>query len=195
MRGQLIYFLVLVLAIYPISLFLAISLNLAPLANIFGFLALVSYTATLLPSMLRVVIPSIKQNKILVWLLKNRRAIGVTAFALGLNHGVLLIIKRNLDLLDWQTYARYFQGFAILFILTLMAITSNDETVKTLKTNWKKLHRLTYLVIFSLPWHILHKMSGHWTYLTPIAISLTAVIVISFVRRKYLETLSTASDK
>jgi len=144
MRQQVIVFLVLVLASYPVSLFFTQFLDVAPLANILGFLALLSYLATLLPSILRVVLPNTKKSKILIWLLKYRRHLGVAAFSFGLNHGVLLIRQKNLNLLELSTYIKYSQGFLILLIVTLLAITSNDQTVSNLKKNWKKIHQVTY---------------------------------------------------
>lgn len=187
LRPHALMFLALYCASYIVTILIGIFLNPAPLANILGLLALLCYIATLLPSLLKAVFPAIKGNKTLMWFLKYRRHLGVSAFCLGANHGVLIIIERHLNLLDWHTYIHYFQGIITLAIFTLMAFTSNDESVKTLKKNWKKLHRLTYLVIFILPWHILDKMSGHWTYLTPLAVLLTLGILILFMRRKWLE--------
>ena len=185
MRKQSIIYVLLVLATYPISLLLGLFLKPAPIANILGFFALLSYIATLLPSLIKLVFPTTKKNKILALLLKYRRHLGVAAFSLGLNHGVLLIIKLNLNLLEPQTYIKYFQGFSTLTIFTLLAITSNDQSVKNLKTKWKQLHQLTYLAIFILPWHILDKMSGRWTYLTPVAVLLTIGIAGLFIIRNY----------
>jgi sulfoxide reductase heme-binding subunit YedZ len=189
MRKQAVIYLLVVLAIYPISLILAFFFHPAPIANIIGFFALLSYIATLLPSLIKAVFPSTKKNKTLAWLLKYRRYLGVAAFAFGLNHGVLQILKLQLNLLDFHTYIRYFQGFSTLSIFTLLAFTSCDEAVKSLKSNWKKLHRLTYLVIFILPWHILDKMSGHWSYITPIAVLLTLEIAGLFIIRLYKSRL------
>ncbi len=188
-RKQVFVFLILVLASYACSLLLAVFFNSAPLANILGCLGLLSYLITIVPSILKVVLPIAKKNQFLIWLLKYRRHFGVAAFSLGLNHGILIIIKKSLNLLDLQTYIEYFQGFSILLIFTLLAATSNDKAVKKLKNNWRKLHQLTYLVIFLLPWHILSKMSGHWTYLTPIVVLSTTITAILFTLRKYIEII------
>lgn len=185
MHKQGIIYLLLVLAAYPISLLLAFFFQPAPIANILGFFALLCYIATLLPSLIKVVFPFAKKNKVLGCFLKYRRQIGVAAFTFGLNHGVLLILKLQLNLLDFQTYIKYFQGFFTLTIFTLLALTSHDEAVKNLKSNWRKLHQLTYLVIFVLPWHILDKMSGRWSYITPIAVLVTLGIVGLFLVRQY----------
>lgn len=185
MRKQYFIYLLLVLATYPVSLILAFFFKPAPIANILGLFALLSYIASLLPSLIKAVFTSTKKNKILARLLKYRRHIGVAAFCLGLNHGVLLILKLQLNLLDFHTYVKYIQGFSTLLIFTLLAFTSHDEAVKNLKAKWRKIHQLTYLAIFILPWHILDKMSGHWTYITPVAVSLTLGIVGLFITRQY----------
>ena len=194
MRKPSIIYLTLFLFAYLLAFLVTLVINPALFPNVVGFLSLLSYVVTLLPSILKVTFPNTKKSKLLVWLLKYRRHIGVTAFCLGLNHGVLLIIKRNLDLLDYHTYVQYFQGFLLLLIFTSLAFTSNDEAVKSLKKDWKKLHQLTYVVIFLLPWHILDKMSFHWTYITPMAILCTTTIGVLFAMRKSVE-ISSKSNK
>jgi len=187
-RKQVWLFLGLVLSSYIASCMITLFFDPAPLANILGFLALISYAVTLLPGMLRVVFPTLKKNSSLIWILKYRRHIGVAAFGFGLNHGALLILDLQLNLLDWRTYIHYFQGFSLLTIFTVLAITSNDWSVKRMKANWKKLHYLTYLSIFFLPWHMLDKMAGNWTRLTPIGMAITLVLIILFIRRKVGDT-------
>ena len=186
-RKQVVFFIAIILASYFTSLFIWIAFNPAPLANTLGFLALSTYGATVTPSIARVVFPATKQSKKIVWLLKYRRYMGVAAFSFGLNHGVLLIIERRLDLMDPETYIHYFQGCTMLVIFTLLAITSNDQTVKLLKKNWKRLHQLTYLAVFLLPWHILDKMSGHWSRLTPLAVMISSTVAILFIYKQWIE--------
>jgi sulfoxide reductase heme-binding subunit YedZ len=126
-------------------------------------------------------------------LLKHRRFLGVAAFMFALNHGSLLIIQRNLNLLDPVVYVHYFQGFSMMAIMTILAFTSSDESVKSLKKNWKKIHQLTYLMIFILPWHIIDKMSGHWTFATPISILLSTVLLALFLARRHKENVKSAA--
>jgi len=158
-----------------------------PLANILGLLALISYILTLFPTILRIVFPEVRQTSIPKILLKNRRHIGILAFFFALVHGFLLVQKRNFDFLDLKTYWVYCQGVATFTIFAILAITSNDWSVKRLKKNWKKLHQLTYLAMFLLIWHILDKMSGHWTYLTPIGMVTITGITVLFLIRLWLE--------
>lgn len=188
-REQVVIFIAIVLASYFASLLIWIAFTPAPLANILGFLGLLSYSATILPSITRIVFPATKQSRQIVWLLKYRRYIGVAAFSFGLSHGVLIIIQRHLDLMALETYIHYFQGCIMLVIFTLLAITSNDQAVKLLKKNWKRLHQLTYMAIFLLPWHILDKMSGHWSKLTPLAVIISSTVAILFICRYRLESM------
>lgn len=83
LRKEVLIFLGLVLSSYITSCVVAFFFAPASLANILGFLALVSYAVTLLPGMLRVVFPSLKRNQTLIWILKYRRYLGVAAFAFG----------------------------------------------------------------------------------------------------------------
>jgi len=184
---QALVFFGLTLASYLATLMLALFLNPAPLANILGFLALVTYVATLLPSIVRTVFPTTKGSKVIAWLLRHRRYIGITAFAFGLDHGFILIIQKDINLLNLNTYIEYFQGVSILTIFTLLAITSNNWSVKKLKASWKKLHQLTYLVMCLTPWHIRDKMSGHWSYLTPLGVLLSITTIVLFLKRRWIE--------
>jgi len=58
MRKQYFIYLLLVLATYPVSLILAFIFKPAPIANILGLFALLSYIASLLPSLIKAVFPS-----------------------------------------------------------------------------------------------------------------------------------------
>ena len=159
----------------------------APLANFLGFLALSNYVATLLPTILRIVFPQIKKSNIVKLLFKYRRQIGLIAFVFALAHGYLLVKKRNFDFFDLQTYWIYIQGIATLIVFTLLAITSNNWSMRKLKRNWKKLHSLTYLAMFLLTWHIWDKMDAHWSFLTPIGLLQLIIIISLFIQRKWVE--------
>jgi sulfoxide reductase heme-binding subunit YedZ len=164
-----------------------ITMDTAPLANSLGFLALGCYVLTLMPTNLRIVFPQTKKTSIPKWLLKNRRIIGILSFLLALIHGYLLVLKRDFDFADPSTYGIYIQGVSTFAVFTLLAITSNDWSVKRLKKNWKRLHSLTYLAMFLLTWHIWDKMSEHWSYLTPIGLVTMVVLISLFLIRRWLE--------
>ncbi|NEQ41103.1 MAG: iron reductase [Okeania sp. SIO3I5] len=162
-------------------------LDAPPLANYLGFLALICYVLTLLPTSIKIVFPQTRQAEIPKVLQKNRREIGVIAFVLAFGHGTLLVLKRNFDFYDFQTYWIYIQGVATFIIFVLLTITSNDWSMRKMKKNWKKLHELTYLALFLLVWHIIDKMSGHWTLLTPFGMLGITGIAVVFIIRKWKE--------
>jgi methionine sulfoxide reductase heme-binding subunit len=182
MRKHVLMYLAIFGSVYAIALAISLLTEL-PFSNLLGCLALISYLCTVSPSLAKAFFPHWKRNKPLNWLLRYRRYVGVSSFSLALNHGVLQMIKRELNLLDPLTYVHYFQGFSMLLILTLLAFTSSDESVKSMKRNWKKLHGLTYLIILILPWHILDKMAGRWSLLTPLAVLFSLTFVALFLVR------------
>lgn len=156
------------------------------IAAFLGFLATGVYILTLLPTTLRIVFPSTAKTEMPRWLLKNRRMIGLLAFCLAVGHGWIYIKQRNFDWLDPKTYWFYFQGTSTLTIFTLLAITSNDWSVKRLKKNWKKLQQLTYLAMFLLTWHIWAIMESHWSYLTPVGLGGMVAISGLYVYRLWI---------
>ena len=158
-----------------------------PMGNHLGLLALVAYIATLLPTTLRKVFPPLRTNWLPTTLLKERRWVGVLAFVLAFGHAYFIIRKRNFDFFDVKTYIASFEGTTTFIIFTLLTITSNDWSVKRLKKDWKRLHNLTYLAMFLLTWHVLSKMAGQWTWLTPAGAIGIVVITILFLLRKWLE--------
>ncbi|RCJ32407.1 iron reductase [Nostoc punctiforme NIES-2108] len=163
------------------------TIDTASLENSLGFLALGAYILTLMPTNLRIIFPQTKQANLPKWLLKYRRLIGILAFCLALLHAFLLVKKRDLDFLDPNTYWIYIQGISTFIIFTLLAITSNEWSVKRLKKNWKRLHTLTYLAMFLLTWHVWDKMSEHWSYLTPIALVGIVTTTLLFLMRRWIE--------
>lgn len=163
------------------------AMDIPPLENILGFATLISYALTLLPTILKIVFPQTKKTVIYKWLLQNRRQIGVLSFFLSALHGYPYLHKRNLDVSDVMTYSIYIQGILPFAVLLILAATSNNWSIKKLKQNWKQLHKLTYSLTFLLIWHIWGKMSGHWTYLTPVGLAIAIVVAILFLIRAYIE--------
>ena len=155
-------------------------------AALLGFLAVGAYILTLLPTTLKIVFPATTKSGIPKWLLKYRRWIGLLSFCLAVGHAYIYFKQRNFDLWDIKTYWFYFQGVSTLTIFTLLAITSNNWSMKKLKKNWKKLQQLTYLAMFLLTWHIWAIMAHHWTYLTPIGMMAMLMIIVLFLYRKWI---------
>ena len=85
------------------------------------------------------------------WLLKNRRYFGVAGFGYALVHTILYIRQTFdfeliiLEALDWPLGT----GWISMFILLLLALTSNNASVRKLGTLWKWLQRLSYIAIIA----------------------------------------------
>ena len=181
-------FVALVLINYILSAMLFFLIPYIDYANIMGVLSLIYYALTIIPTIIKTLFPNFyKQQYIWKSLMKNRRYTGVTAFCFAWNHAALLIWQKSLNFLDFNTCLQYFQGLSSIIIFTILAITSNDESVRKLQKDWKKIHNLTYLCLFILPWHILDKMFGRWSYLTPFAVILSISLSLLFVTRQIIE--------
>lgn len=185
MRKQVLIYLGILVCIYVTSIGLTLLTEPTLFSNVLGLFAVVLYIGSLLPGIVSIILPRARKHKFLLLCLKHRRFLGVAAFLLGLNHGALQFVKQNINLLDPWTYQYYFQGLSIMAIMTALALTSSNESVKALRKRWKKLHRLTYLIVFLLPWHVIDKMSNNWSFITPIAILLSTILFMIFSVRVY----------
>ena len=153
--------------------------------SFFGFCALAVYVLTLIPSNMAKIFPHTKRWRIVKFFIdcNHRRFWGLTAFALAINHALISIAKYDIDFLQLTTYARYYTGVSTLIIFFILALTSNNWSIKKLKKNWKLLHQLTYVAMLLLLWHIWILMKNNWSWLTPIAIHLICItIVLSLTR-------------
>ena len=112
--------------------------------NHFGEWTLIFIFLTLSMSPLR------KITKSLEWI-KFRRMLGLFAFFYGTLHVLTYIgfdYQFNLDpIIDDVLNKKFiFIGFAAWLLMLPLAITSNQKMMLILKQNWKKIHRLSYLI-------------------------------------------------
>jgi len=81
------------------------------------------------------------------WLLSKRRAIGVASFVYALLHLVAYLFHKG----DLQSIVRegltigLLTGWVAFVILLLLAVTSNDYSMRLLQRRWKTLHKAVYL--------------------------------------------------
>ena len=80
------------------------------------------------------------------WLLKNRRYFGVASFAYAALHTAIYVAKtaEPASILAEALSAEYASGWLALLIFLILAVTSNDASVRLLKRGWKTLHRAVY---------------------------------------------------
>ena len=114
------------------------------------------------------------------FLIFHRRAIGVASFAYAALHtavyverkwGAGLILKESLE-------PSIGTGWLALFIFSVLALTSNNASVRALRQRWKRLHRSIYLAA--------GLTFAHWILATfdPLAayISLALLLLIEALR-------------
>ncbi|MEQ1580133.1 MAG: ferric reductase-like transmembrane domain-containing protein [Steroidobacteraceae bacterium] len=80
------------------------------------------------------------------WLLMNRRYLGVASFAYALLHA-LTYLERKADLatiVDEGLEVGMATGWVAMVLMLLLAVTSNDASVRLLRKAWKSLHRWVY---------------------------------------------------
>lgn len=155
--------------------------------NILGLFAFLAYIGTLLPGNLRAVFPAFKHTDFIKILAKNRRTVGILTFVLSVAHACAAIYQHNSDLSEVVFYLESISGLSTLLIFTLLTVTSNTWSMRKLKENWKRMHSLTYIAVFLIPWHIFVKMLDGWTIITVICLILSADIVRLWLFRKYLD--------
>lgn len=119
------------------------------------------------------------------WSLANlkaiRRPLGVMAYFFALLHVSTYLTDQPADVW-WDDLQRIFiiNGLIGFFIFSLLAFTSNNLALKKLgKTIWKRLHRLVYLLVLVLFFHIAAKDKGN--YLA--AFIIMAPLVITYIIR------------
>lgn len=87
-----------------------------------------------------------RRGEWLIWLVRRRRDFGVAAFAYAFGHTAVYVIRKY----DWGLILEeamepwLLVGWIALAIFLPLAVTSNDASVRLLRRNWKRLHRLVY---------------------------------------------------
>jgi sulfoxide reductase heme-binding subunit YedZ len=99
---------------------------------------------TLAATPLRLLFPRVRWTK---WLVQNRRYFGVSAFAYAVPHLVAYLWKlaNAAKIMEQAAEPGMWTGWIALILFLLLAITSNNFSVRKLGRRWKSLHRLVYL--------------------------------------------------
>lgn len=85
--------------------------------------------------------------KLARWLVMHRRALGVASFAYAAFHTVTYLERKwgyGYILKEAQS-SGLLTGWIALVIFLILAVTSNNGSVRFLKQNWQRLHRLVYI--------------------------------------------------
>ena len=118
----------------------------------------------------------------LKWLQRQlplRRQLGIACFWLFFFHACGQIYINAFAVSDFGGFSNYlFWGLAGGIGMSLLALTSNNFSVKLLKKNWKRLHYLAYFILFA---GLLHAATIEGEYIQLI------VVFALFVVLKILE--------
>ncbi len=81
------------------------------------------------------------------WLMRHRRAFGVASFAYAALHTVVYVGRTGLlaDVVDEASDPGYLTAWVAFAAFAILALTSNDLSVRMLKAGWRRLHRLVYI--------------------------------------------------
>ncbi len=128
--------------------------NLALLINPFQDITFRTGKAALILLLLSLAVTPL--NTLFGWrqIIPLRKPLGLYAFLYGLLHFAVFVVDNGYveNAIRWSaiyeaTFEKRFAlvGFTALMILLPLAITSNQWSMRQLKKNWKRLHRLVYL--------------------------------------------------
>jgi sulfoxide reductase heme-binding subunit YedZ len=161
------------------------------LLHVSGEIAIWTLGAVLSLTPLRVLFP---HSTIVNALNRHRRYIGVSACVYGLIHFSCHVLYQG----DWddllQSFTKPFTWFGLagLSILVVLALTSNNWSVRKLGAKrWKLLHRLAYVAAMILIYHQSIAGKGHWYIARWLLVSLLVLqtarlIKLSLTRRSKL---------
>jgi sulfoxide reductase heme-binding subunit YedZ len=116
------------------------------------------------------------------WMIKLRRQLGLFAFFYAVVH---LLIYLEFDvtwdiqavLVDIQDRPFIMLGFVSFLLLLPLAATSNGFSIRKLGGNWRKLHKLSYLIIVFETMHYWLQMKVGQTSAIPFAICAAILLV------------------
>jgi len=130
-----------------------------------GSIALVYFCLSLTPGIARRLGIRFRIFQILMLF---RRHIGISAFVFGFFHylavRMLPILLSGVPLNLNPPLFEVF-GFLSLYPMILMFLTSNDYSVKKMGVWWKRLHSLSYVLVWTLFFHVALQGGETWKYL------------------------------
>lgn len=96
-----------------------------------------------------------------------RRHTGLTTFFLTLIHAGIVFfiptIMSNGSLFEFPSFVLY--GVIAFSLFAALAATSNDWSVKTLGPNWKRLHRVVYIIFWLIFLHVAIQGVKVWSFI------------------------------
>lgn len=141
-----------------------------------GYLALIYLTVVLL-------IPLFKFKSVLL----NPRSIGLSSFYFSLLHFLIYIIDNNNDLIilmDDFIYRNYIlSGYIALLLFIPMYLTSFNF-IKEKIPNWKKIHKIIYIIYLTSLLHIYFIIKADYLYLFVFTMIFLSVVTFKLFLNK-----------
>lgn len=158
-----------------------------------GTLSLILFIITLIPSMIRRFGLSKEFSLLIKLTLPVRRQFGILMFMTAFTHYLAMKVIPTLQfklppsLPDYQAF-----GLAAIILSLALFITSNNWSTRKLKSNWKKLHRLTYVIGWLIFGHVLliSLRSGEGLSIQAIAIGIVMVLEMASLIKARVNVLS-----
>jgi sulfoxide reductase heme-binding subunit YedZ len=129
-----------------------------------GEITLCLFIVTLIPGMLKRY--GIK-HKLISLVVIFRRYIGITTYLFALIHVSFLRLIPWLTGAPFRLPLSWFETFGLVahIGLLLLCLTSNDWSLSHLKIWWYRLHRIIYLIMWLILFHVGLQQIGLWTIL------------------------------
>lgn len=97
----------------------------------------------------------------IAWLIRRRRAFGVAAFGYALLHLAFYILDMETvrNILAEAGALGIWTGWAAFLLMAPLALTSNEASMRRLRTGWKRLQRLAYpaALLTLVHWMFVHE--------------------------------------
>ena len=150
----------------------------------FGRTALTLLGIVVLPGILGRFAIEIKITRIITLF---RRQLGILVFVLAFSHYQLVrgisIYTGQIPLMPRPVFEVL--GTSALFLMFFMFLTSNNFSVRKLGKNWKRLHRIVYIILWLLVLHTgLQRVSIWSVFILTFAILELASLIYDYLKKK-----------
>jgi sulfoxide reductase heme-binding subunit YedZ len=99
-------------------------------------------------------------SRIVRWLLRHRRAVGVAAFGYAMLHLVFYVLDMEgvENMVAELGAPGIWTGWLAFLLMLVPALVSNDRAMRTLKAGWKRIQRLAYpaAILTLVHWALIH---------------------------------------
>jgi len=184
---QILYFAIILFVIFGANSYIKkgdIDQSFYTIGVFFGRTALTLLGIVVLPGILGRFAIEIKITRIITLF---RRQLGILVFVLAFSHYQLVrgisIYTGQIPLMPRPVFEVL--GTSALFLMFFMFLTSNNFSVRKLGKNWKRLHRIVYIILWLLVLHTgLQRVSIWSVFILTFAILELASLIYDYLKKK-----------